>query len=122
MWRPTEYEVEFADAAAFNTALHEFADTDVDRLRALMRRMRDPQRHDSNPDYRMLQGRAAKKVKLCELRAHFGPGYRVYVGCREEVLIIAGVGTKRTQNRDIEHASAILGDWDQRQQTPARRE
>jgi putative addiction module killer protein len=40
-----------------------------------------------------------------ELRIHFGPGYRVYFGELDQVIVILLCGgTKRTQRRDIERA------------------
>ena len=40
-----------------------------------------------------------------ELRIHYGPGYRVYFGEFEDVIVILLCGgTKRSQSRDIERA------------------
>ena len=117
-WRPDKYEVDFVDEHAFDAALEGFSDTDADRLLTLLKRMEYPQHHDSRrKDYKKVRGKVAEEVGLHEVRAHFGPGYRVYFGYRANgnAVIIAGVGTKRTQSRDIEHASATLEQWDRKQ-------
>jgi putative addiction module killer protein len=51
------------------------------------------------------------KSELCEMRVHFGPGYRLYFVKRKNVLIVmlAG-GSKSTQVRDIRKAERILGE------------
>jgi putative addiction module killer protein len=42
-----------------------------------------------------------------ELRIHYGPGYRVYFGEFENVIVILLCGgTRRTQKRDIQRAKA----------------
>lgn len=49
---------------------------------------------------------------LSELRIDYGPGYRVYVMRRGDVLIILLCGgDKRTQNNDIKVAKAIADEW-----------
>ena len=49
-----------------------------------------------------------------ELRIHYGPGYRVYLGRDGEALVILlGGGTKKRQSRDIETAQSR---WDAYQQ------
>ncbi len=52
---------------------------------------------------------------LQELRIEQGPGYRVYLSRRADVvvLLLCG-GVKRTQQRDIERARRLLADWLQR--------
>ena len=51
------------------------------------------------------------KGELCEMRVHFGPGYRLYFVKRKNVLIVmlAG-GSKSMQVRDIRKAERILGE------------
>jgi putative addiction module killer protein len=45
---------------------------------------------------------------LTELRFHFGPGYRVYLGRRgEELIILLGGGDKGSQTKDIAAAKAL---------------
>ena len=45
---------------------------------------------------------------VSELRVHFGPGYRVYLTQRGDVLIIVlCAGQKKTQQRDIARAQAL---------------
>ncbi|MCX6013569.1 MAG: type II toxin-antitoxin system RelE/ParE family toxin [Chloroflexi bacterium] len=42
---------------------------------------------------------------VCELRIHYGPGYRIYFGELEDVIVILLCGgTKRSQNKDIKRA------------------
>jgi putative addiction module killer protein len=42
---------------------------------------------------------------IFELRIHYGPGYRIYFGDLDGVIVILLCGgTKRTQNRDINKA------------------
>jgi len=45
---------------------------------------------------------------VCELKFHFGPGYRIYYTIRngELVVLLAG-GDKSTQTRDIEKAKEL---------------
>lgn len=43
-----------------------------------------------------------------ELRIHLGPGFRVYYGLHgNEVVILLGGGSKRTQEKDIEEAISL---------------
>ena len=43
-----------------------------------------------------------------EMRMDFGPGYRVYYGKREKVVIILlGGGDKKSQNKDIANAQQL---------------
>lgn len=45
---------------------------------------------------------------VTELRVHFGPGYRVYVVPRGEVLVVALCGgDKSSQDRDIKRAKEM---------------
>jgi len=47
--------------------------------------------------------------RLCELRVHTGPGYRVYFVQRQNVVILLLCGgSKATQARDIERATRLL--------------
>ncbi len=48
---------------------------------------------------------------VCEMRVHFGPGYRLYFNRQGNVLIVmlAG-GDKSSQARDIRRAQQILKD------------
>lgn len=118
MWRPVAYEVDFIDEDAFNAVLSKFGHKAIARLNTLLKRMENPQHHDSRGhDYRKLQGKHAEKVSLYEVKDDYGPGYRVYFGYRngDRVVMIAGVGTKNTQRRDISNASSTLEQWDSEQ-------
>lgn len=45
---------------------------------------------------------------VCELKFHFGPGYRVYYTMRNgEIVILLAGGDKSTQPRDIEKAKDL---------------
>jgi len=45
---------------------------------------------------------------LYELRIHYGPGYRVYLGNANVVIvIILCAGLKKTQRRDIQKAKTL---------------
>jgi putative addiction module killer protein len=52
---------------------------------------------------------------LQEVRIHWGPGYRIYVGRDGETLIILlGGGTKQDQQRDIDQALVLWQDYKDR--------
>ena len=56
---------------------------------------------------------------LFELRLDFGPGYRVYFGRDgDELVILLGGGSKRTQQRDIDEARIL---WREYKQTKGKR-
>ena len=58
---------------------------------------------------------------VSELRVHFGPGYRVYVGFAGRTLVILlGGGTKRAQNRDIAAAKEAWADYKARKKKARR--
>lgn len=52
---------------------------------------------------------------VAELRIHWGPGYRVYIGRDGEtlILLLAG-GTKARQDREIAHAKERWSDYRRR--------
>jgi putative addiction module killer protein len=54
---------------------------------------------------------------VCELRFHFGAGYRVYLAQQGAtwILLLCG-GDKSSQRTDIALAQAFLADWEARQQ------
>jgi len=55
---------------------------------------------------------------VCELRIHYGPGYRVYFGqTQRTVVVLLWGGTKATQRRDIVSAQKL---WEQYRDDPAR--
>ena len=42
---------------------------------------------------------------VSEMRIHYGPGYRIYfIRSGTDIIVLLGGGTKKTQNKDIEHA------------------
>lgn len=51
---------------------------------------------------------------MSELRIDYGPGYRVYLRQRGEVLVLllAG-GTKKTQEADIAKAKKLAQEWEE---------
>lgn len=50
---------------------------------------------------------------LSEMRIDYGPGYRVYFSQRgNELVILLCGGDKRTQDRDIKHASQLKSELD----------
>lgn len=52
---------------------------------------------------------------LYELRIHYGPGYRVYFGfLHDNLAVLLGGGTKRTQRRDIAKAQNHWNEFLQR--------
>jgi putative addiction module killer protein len=47
-----------------------------------------------------------------EYRIDWGPGYRVYLAKDgEELILLYGGGTKKTQTKDIEHALALHAEY-----------
>jgi putative addiction module killer protein len=48
---------------------------------------------------------------VCEMRIHFGPGYRIYFGLDGDALVLLWGGTKATQSRDIRRAMNYWGDY-----------
>jgi putative addiction module killer protein len=53
---------------------------------------------------------------VVELRIHYGPGYRVYVGQRgDRLVILLQGGDKGSQSKDIELAKAYWADWKERE-------
>ena len=51
---------------------------------------------------------------ICELRIHYGPGYRVYLLPKGQTLtILLAGGDKSSQNSDIETAIALAKNLDQ---------
>lgn len=124
MWRPDAYEVDFVDEDAFDAVLAKFGHKAIARLNTLLKRMENPRHHDSRGrDYRKLRGKRAEEVGLYEVKDDYGPGYRIYFGYRngDRVVMIAGVGTKGTQRRDIPNASSTLERWDSEQARIQRR-
>lgn len=54
-------------------------------------------------------------VGLLELRLHHGPGYRIYLGCHgDQLIILLGGGDKTTQQADIRIARHRWTDWKER--------
>jgi putative addiction module killer protein len=50
-----------------------------------------------------------------EMRANFGPGYRIYFGKDgDELVILLGGGTKRRQDKDIADAKLRWADYKKR--------
>jgi len=47
-----------------------------------------------------------------ELRIHYGPGYRIYLGQGEDTLVVLLCGgSKSSQKRNIAHARAYWNDY-----------
>ena len=50
-----------------------------------------------------------------EYKIDFGPGYRIYFGRDgDRVVILIGGGTKKRQNKDIQHAQQCWADYKRR--------
>ena len=50
---------------------------------------------------------------VTELRIHFGPGYRVYVVQRGQILVVVLCGgDKSSQDRDIKRAKEMAREWE----------
>ena len=50
-----------------------------------------------------------------EVRIDWGPGYRVYVGKDgNRLIILLGGGTKKRQQKDVEHAEKLWEEYKQR--------
>jgi len=66
-------------------------------------------------DWKPIAGAAG----LCEMREHYGPGYRVYYSVQGKsiVLLLAG-STKRDQAKAIREAKARLADYHARSDIP----
>lgn len=57
---------------------------------------------------------------LCEMREHYGPGYRVYYSVQGQTLVLLLAGsTKKDQNKAIDQAKARLTDYRARSKTDA---
>lgn len=51
---------------------------------------------------------------VSELRAHYGPGYRIYFKqSGTEIIVLLCGGDKQSQQRDIKAAKALAADWRQ---------
>ena len=56
-----------------------------------------------------------------ELRMHFGPGYRVYIGRQgDTVVVLLCGGDKATQDADIETAKAYWRDHEERRRAQSQ--
>lgn len=66
--------------------------------------------------YRLEQGNFSN-VKavgkgVAEYRSDFGPGYRIYFGQEgDELVILLGGGSKKTQQKDIKTAQILWGEY-----------
>jgi putative addiction module killer protein len=56
-------------------------------------------------DWKAIQG------GVCEMRIHFGPGYRVYFGFDGDAIVLLCGGSKASQSRDIKRAVKYWGDY-----------
>ena len=55
--------------------------------------------------------------KIFELKIHYGPGYRIYLGRDGNTLVILlGGGTKKRQKKDIERAKVLWKEYKRRKQ------
>ena len=100
-----EYLTE-AGGNPFREWLHSLRDTQARaRIRVRLNRMRLGNMGDCEP---VGEG-------VLELRMHFGPGYRVYLGQDGDVLIILLCGgDKRTQSRDVRTAKTYWQSYKRR--------
>ncbi len=44
---------------------------------------------------------------VLELRFHIGPGYRLYFGLHDDIVVILTAGVKKTQDTDIKAANKL---------------
>jgi putative addiction module killer protein len=55
---------------------------------------------------------------VSEMRIHFGPGYRIYLGRDgEKLILLLGGGTKKRQQADIRAAQVRWQDYKQRKRS-----
>ena len=53
--------------------------------------------------------------RVFELRIHYGPGYRVYLGKDgEKLVILLGGGIKKRQQKDIDQAKGLWKEYKKR--------
>jgi putative addiction module killer protein len=96
-------EIYFLEAGGVDVWLDKLEDTDEaahDAIVARLERVEDGNFGDSGP---------AGSVK--ELRFHIGPGYRLYFGQHEDIVILLRAGIKKTQNADIKIAEKLWSDY-----------
>jgi len=54
---------------------------------------------------------------VVELRIHYGPGYRIYVGLRgQELMVLLGAGDKSSQDKDIQKMMLYWEDYRRQKQ------
>ena len=59
---------------------------------------------------------AAVGEGISELRIHYGPGYRIYYRQQKnEIILIACGGTKRSQLHDIAMAKILIKTWEEQE-------
>ena len=76
---------------------------------------KNPQLLNISGATRELEDKAPRAVGLWEIRSKDKRwGVRFYYALRDELIILAGVGTKHTQKLDIKHACRSISEWDRR--------
>jgi putative addiction module killer protein len=70
---------------------------------AIVKRLEKIENHDHFGDYKVIDG------EICELRIHFGAGYRVYFAQKNsKIILLLCAGDKSTQQKDIKKARELI--------------
>jgi putative addiction module killer protein len=99
-------EILFLKAGGFSEWMDALEQTDSDAYDAVVRRLERVE--DGN-----FGNCGSAGGGVCELRfIKTGPGYRVYYGEHDDLVIILGAGIKKTQDADIKLAKKLWKEYD----------